>query len=118
MSEYQVNITPRAEKSLLDIAEYIAQDNPIRAFTFIEEIYEFACNTFSVFPHSGKLYKNSFPNIEVRYMPYRDYIVVYSIDDEQESVEILLAFNAALDKDVILELFDDEWRIDWTIMRN
>jgi len=39
-------------------------------------------------------------------MPYRDYIVVYSIDDEKESVEILLVFNSALDKDLILELFD------------
>jgi hypothetical protein len=61
MPSYQVNITPRAEQSLLDIAD-----------------------------------------TEVRYAPYSDYIVVYSINDLQRCVDVLLVFNAALDKDIIL----------------
>ena len=108
MATFNVNLSAIAEQNLLAIAEYIAQDNPIRAFTFIEEIQAFAVRTLSIFPQSGKLYKRQFKDtsLEIRYIPYRDYIIIYGIELEQKHVEVLMVFNAAFDKDILLKGFD------------
>jgi plasmid stabilization system protein ParE len=77
----------------LNIAEYIALDNPVRAETFIEEIVESLSKTLSIFPLAGKVYEEMEAKIEVRSLPYKNYVSFYKV--RNDVVEILFIFNSA-----------------------
>ena len=74
MKTYKVVFTETANEGLLNIAEYIALDNPVRAETFIEEIIASLNKTLSVFPLAGKVYEEMEAKIEVRSLPYKNYV--------------------------------------------
>ncbi|MBF0268159.1 MAG: type II toxin-antitoxin system RelE/ParE family toxin [Alphaproteobacteria bacterium] len=63
-----------AIRDLGEIAEFIAQDNPVRAFTFIEEIKD-ACRTWAENPLSGR----ARPEIAqgLRSFPHGNYVIFY-----------------------------------------
>ena len=50
----KVSFSPAAQADLLDIAAFIAQDNPPRALTFVDEL-ESKCNALGGAPGIGKL---------------------------------------------------------------
>ncbi|HEY8036739.1 MAG TPA: type II toxin-antitoxin system RelE/ParE family toxin [Methylobacter sp.] len=93
MKAHKVVLTETANKGLLNIAEYIALDNPVRAETFIEEILESLSQTLSVFPLAGKVYEEIETKIEIRSLPYKNYISFYRV--RNDVVEILYIFNSA-----------------------
>ena len=53
MKHYRVEIMPTARAGLLEIGEYIALDNPVRAMSFIDEITDSLHKQLSLFPFSG-----------------------------------------------------------------
>ncbi len=93
MEEYRVVFSDKAESCLLDIAEYIARDNPQRAISFIDEMVRALRDTLSVFPHGGKRWPSSAG--EVRTMPYGNYVGYYRVVNEKQRVEVLYISNAA-----------------------
>lgn len=79
--------SPAAEADLIDIAVYIAADDPVRALTFVEEL-EAACNILVDHPLAGV----ARPEIgeSLRSRPYRRYIIYYRVTDSAIRIERIL----------------------------
>ncbi len=94
MKHYRVEIMPTAREGLLEIGEYIALDNPIRAVTFIDEITNSLKKTLSLFPLSGKVAEDLALTEEIRMLPHGNYVSYYRVIENKQLVEILYVFNA------------------------
>ncbi len=92
---YRVILTSTAEEGLLEIAEYIALDNPTGVINFIDELTSSLRKTLSVFPLTGRQYTEI--EGDIRHFPYRNYISYYRVKEEEKLVEILYIFNAKRD---------------------
>ena len=100
MKAHKIVFTETADECLLNIAAFIALDNPVRAETFIEELVGSLIQTLSVFPLAGKVYEEIQVKTEVRSLPYKNYISFYTLRDDV--VEVLFIFNAAQNiKDIL-----------------
>ncbi len=73
----KVNFTDTAKECLLQIAEYIAEDNIIRAKTFVKEMRDSIYNTTSVFPLGSPIYQDIETNVDIRRYAYQDYNCYY-----------------------------------------
>lgn len=97
MKSYSVFIMPTAKEGLLEIAEYIAIDNPAKAIDFIDEMMESLINTLSIFPYGGRVVDHLDLNEEIRMSAYRSYNSYYRIMENQKRVDILFIFNGSRD---------------------
>ena len=70
----KVVFAPAAEADLLDIAAYIAQDNPVRAFSFIDEL-EAKSLLLGDAPHSGV--ERSELGSGIRMLVHGNYLIFY-----------------------------------------
>jgi toxin ParE1/3/4 len=75
----RLRFTKRATSDLVDIARYIARDNPIRAESFSRELRE-ACHACGQFPRAGRYRDDIAGGVFVR--PYRSYLILYTVRDE------------------------------------
>jgi len=88
-----VHITAEAESDLESIADYIANDNPARALTFVQELRA-ACLGLAEF-------LNRFPRVEryaehgIRHRVRGNYLIFYRV--EPDSVTVLHVLHVALD---------------------
>jgi len=97
MNNYRVILMPRAEDEILEIAEYIALDNPARAVSFIADLVDALKNTLSIFPESGQIYhEHNFEN-EIRSFPHGNYLSFYQVVESKKTVEILYIFHSKRD---------------------
>ena len=94
---YQIIITEQADQNLENIGDYIAEDNPARAISFIREIRGYLEERLSHFPFSAKLVTNT-----IRMLPYKRYSVLYIVDEDQKSVKILHIFAGGQDWESII----------------
>lgn len=87
-----VSFRPAVAGDLGEIAAFIAQDNPERAITFVEELLA-KCYTFAAKPKIGRLR----PELgdEVRSRTYKSYVILYRI--EPDRVRILRVVHGARD---------------------
>ena len=97
MKHYCIEITPTARESLLEIGEYIALDNPIRAMSFVDEITNSLQKTLSIFPYSGKIVEHLDIEQEIRIWPYSNYNNYYRILEDKKRVEVLFIFHSSRD---------------------
>lgn len=67
--------TPAAETDLEDIGDYIAEDNPSRAKSFVRELRE-RCEKLCDFPLAYPLRPNLGANVRV--LAYRGYLICYT----------------------------------------
>jgi plasmid stabilization system protein ParE len=81
---YKVIFSPHARKNLKDISLYIAEDNAIRAVTFIDEMMVLFIKRLSEFPLSCQKVKG-----EVRMLPYKKYGILYIVDEVNMIVKVL-----------------------------
>jgi toxin ParE1/3/4 len=90
----------KAEDDLEAIADYIAQDNPTRALSFLQELRK-QCANLGLFPNAHP----RFPELgeRSRVMPYKNYVVLYRVLDDTVSIERII--QGARD---ILNLLRDE----------
>lgn len=70
----RLSFSPEAKSDLLEIADYIARDDPARAATFVEELEE-RCAGLVNFPESGTARPELAP--ELRSKPHGRYIIFY-----------------------------------------
>lgn len=82
MKSYRIVFTRDAEDDLDSIIEYIAADNPVRAISFVQELKDSCENTLSLVPKAGSKFMNS------RYFAFGDYIVVYDVDDINDTIVV------------------------------
>ena len=96
MKDYRVELIPSAIEGLVQIGEYIALDNPVRAISFVDELTTTITNTLSIFPNSGRITGDLKANEEIRMFPYRNYKCYYRVKEDKQLVEILYIFNGSM----------------------
>lgn len=80
---------PAAEEDLESIADYIAEDNPSRAVTFVQELRE-KCRRLSEMPRSAPARPEL--GADIRSRPAGNYVVYYRpLSDGVEIIRILHA---------------------------
>ena len=82
-----VIFSEKAENDLEQIGDFIAQDSPARALSFIRGLRE-SCRKRGQFPESCR----RCPELEqnVRIMPHSNYVVLYQIADDHVFVARIL----------------------------
>ncbi|EGY27751.1 Plasmid stabilization system protein [Candidatus Regiella insecticola 5.15] len=85
-------LSPLAVEDIKEIGDYIAQDNPVRAVSFMDELYA-QCQQIgeipTMYPLRTALGKN------IRCCPYGRYIILFSID--QCDIRIQRVLHSARD---------------------
>jgi toxin ParE1/3/4 len=83
----RVVFSPKAERDLESIADYIARDNPRRAVTFVAELRD-RCSLLGRHPRSAR----RFPQLEAsaHIFHYGNYVVLYRNLATQVSIERVL----------------------------
>ena len=89
---FTVKFMPLAADDLWQIAEYIAQDNPKIAISFIIELERKTRDVLSTAPLAGRIYKN-----QTRFFPIGRYIVLYEVNKRKKLVEVLHIVAGATD---------------------
>jgi len=99
MSKYQ--LTPPATSDLLEIWNFIAEDNPTAADKVIEAIFR-GCQLLADSPHAGR-FREDLTSLPVRFwvvQPYSNYLIVYR--PETKPLQIIRVLHAARDIGTVL----------------
>lgn len=90
----KVILSRKAQRHLIQIRDFIAEDNPARAITFIDEL-EAAMSDLSSMPYRCRksIYYNDDKH---RDLIYKGYTVPYLVDEEKGRVVILAVLNRNL----------------------
>lgn len=83
----RVVFSPAAERDLEEIGDYIAQDNPTRAVSFIREIREH-CGLLASSPRAAPLWPELGENL--RMVPHGRYLIFYTLFEESLRIERVL----------------------------
>lgn len=102
MSTYRVAFADTAEEGLLNIVDYTALDNPVRAVSFVGELIVSVRKILSAFPYSGKVVEDLGFEQEVRVWPYGDYNSYYHVIADKQLVEVLFVFHASRDVQALM----------------
>lgn len=94
----KVIIAREAIEDLVTIGEYIAQSNPARSDSFVEELYE-KCFALSETPHAFERVTHR-TDRELRRRPYGRYLILYEICESR--IEVLRILHGAQDYQKIL----------------
>ncbi len=76
--------TPAAEGDLEEIGDYIAEDRPDRARTFVRQLRQ-RCQELCDFPKAYPLRSDLAPDIRV--MAFRHYLVCYTVHADRVVIE-------------------------------
>ncbi len=76
--------SPLALERISEIADYIAQDNPTAAANWVETIFA-KVEQLKSFPGSGRIAPET-DNQKIRELIYRNYRIIYRIEEKQISV--------------------------------
>ena len=96
---YRVLVTDTAKQDLREIALYILEESGSAetAKQFVNELRS-ECEKLTDFPNAGALPKDRIlMSLGYRYIPHKDYLIFYSVDEAQKTVHILSVFNAKKD---------------------
>lgn len=94
----KVRLTSAAESDLEAIGDWIAQDNPSRALTFVTELRH-ACKTLAQLPEGYALVPRH-EHSGVRRRVYGNYLIFYRID--ADDIAVLHVLHGARDYESIL----------------
>ncbi|HHL33297.1 MAG TPA: type II toxin-antitoxin system RelE/ParE family toxin [Desulfobulbaceae bacterium] len=96
----RVEFSPKADNDLEKIGDYIAEDNPRRAVSFIQEIRE-RCRKLDAFPEAAPRFPELGDN--ARILPHGNYVILYNVLDDKVLIERVL--NGA--RDILSVIKDD-----------
>jgi plasmid stabilization system protein ParE len=94
----KVDITSAAEADLEVIADYIARDNPVRAFSFVLELYE-RCLDIADMPEAWPIVPR-YEHHGIRRRVHGRYFIFYRVSNDR--ITILHVLNGAMDVEAIL----------------
>lgn len=92
---YKVRFSHSARADINHIVRYIASDNREQAFRFAKLLIEHAMN-LAQFPERGRVVPE-FANESVREIVVRTYRIVYRVDHQTHSIEIIRFWHPARD---------------------
>jgi toxin ParE1/3/4 len=94
----KVEITSAAEADLEGIADYIARDNPVRAVSFVRELYE-RCLDIADMPEAWPIVPR-YQHHHIRRRVHGRYLIFYRVS--ADCITILHVLNGAMDVEAIL----------------
>ncbi|MFN5999577.1 MAG: type II toxin-antitoxin system RelE/ParE family toxin [Paracoccaceae bacterium] len=94
----KVDITSAAEADLEAIADYIARDNPVRALSFVRELYE-RCLDIAEMPAAWPMVPR-YEHHGIRRRVHGRYLIFYRVS--ADCITILHVLNGAMDVEAIL----------------
>ena len=94
----KVDITSAAEADLEAIADYIARDNPMRALSFVRELYE-RCLDIAEMPAAWPIVPR-YEHHGIRRRVHGRYLIFYRVS--ADCIIILHVLNGAMDVEAIL----------------
>ncbi len=83
-----VTFSREATSDLEAIADWIAQENPARAYAFVRELHD-DCLNLKEFSKQNPIFNKSDLG-DVRKRPYGNYVIFYTIDDSVLSIVRIL----------------------------
>lgn len=88
MPRFELSTTALAQ--IKDIGAYIAEDNPVRAVSFIDELLA-ACRLRAGLPRSGQLR----PELDgsPRSFPFNSYVVLYDVLEGDVGIRVLAVIH-------------------------
>jgi toxin ParE1/3/4 len=92
MSRFELSTAALAQ--IKDISAYIAEDNPVRAISFIDELLA-ACRLRADMPRSGQLRPELDGN--PRSFPFGPYVVLYDVLNDDGGILVLAIIHARQD---------------------
>ena len=95
----KIKLTKKARINLQAIENFIAEDNPIRAKSFVEEIIQSFISTVGEFPLSSPIYDRQ---KSIRRFVFHSYNVYYHFNEAKQQVTILHILNASVLKNMTL----------------
>ena len=93
---YKLIYANEADSDLQAIYDYIAQDNPERASSYLGEIEQQILH-LQEFPNIGS--ESKYPELKVqgiRILPFEDYLAFYTIDEKAKSVNIIRVLHGSV----------------------
>jgi toxin ParE1/3/4 len=93
-----VIISEKAEAELESIADRIAEDNPVRALSFLKELRE-RCKYIADIPRAFPLIPG-YEHLGIRRRVYGDYLILYRIG--VASIEVIHVLHGAMNYDSLL----------------
>jgi plasmid stabilization system protein ParE len=93
-----VALSDEAEHELEQIADYIAQDNPRRAFSFVRELRA-KCEALAFTPNGFPLLPR-YEDSGIRRSVHGNYVIFYQV--EAERIFVLHVLNGAMDYGAVL----------------
>jgi len=94
----KLDITSAAEADLEEIADYIARDNPVRAMTFVRELYK-RCFDITDMPEAWPVVPR-YEHHGIRRRVHGRYLIFYRVGED--GIVILHVLNGAMDVEAIL----------------
>lgn len=94
----KVDITSAAEADLEAIADYIARDNPVRALSFVRELYE-RCLDIAEMPAAWPIVPR-YEHHGIRRRVHGHYLIFYRVSKDR--ITILHVLNGAMDAEALL----------------
>ncbi|MFT4102951.1 MAG: type II toxin-antitoxin system RelE/ParE family toxin [Burkholderiaceae bacterium] len=94
--QYRIAWRPMAESDLERIVDHVAQDGPITALEFVEELREKA-GRLAMFPLVGREGRPGLPGYVRELVVHKNYILLYRVKAKDKTVEILRVRHAALE---------------------
>ena len=91
----KIEWSPRAERELTQLRDYIAQDSPFYARQFIERLV--LAEGLATLPRSGRTVPEAGHQDAIREVLYQGYRLIYRIRDDQQLVQIVTVLHGARD---------------------
>jgi len=92
----KIEWSPRAERELTQLRDYIAQDSPFYARQFTERLI-LALERLTTLPRSGRTVPEARHQDAIREVLYQGYRLIYRIRDDQQLVQIVTVLHGARD---------------------
>ena len=94
----RVVLSAAAKRDLIEIGDFIARDNPVRAGTFVDELLD-RCHDLADQPRAYPLVPR-YEHWDIRRRVYRNYLIFYRVTEEQ--VEVIHVLHGARDYEALL----------------
>jgi toxin ParE1/3/4 len=84
MMAYSVKFSDGADADLDGILHFIAQDSPLRAISFVDNLRQKTIDALEIFPNAGRQFGAT------RMLSFGNYVVIYRVDDSAKTVSVIL----------------------------
>ena len=94
---YTVSYSEEAVADFDSILHFIAQDSPLRALSFVDEIRQKAEEALELFPNTGRRISSA------RMLSFGNYVILYRVDDAAKTVTVIMVTEGHRDWQELLE---------------